>query len=315
MTVPLPTRVATAQAGALHRRQLRQAGLDHRSIAARLRRGDLTEVAKDVFVVAGTPDTWHCRIWCRLLQARPGSLACHRTAGRLFGVGRFEEFEDILEVEETHHRIQGGSAHKSSLVPPEHRSFVGTIPVTSLARTLFDLAGIASTRRWVRGWPSIPVAQAERALDDALLAGLPISDVQAVFDSLAGRGRPGTVLMRRLLAERGEGHVATESELEDLVLRVLRDHDLPLPARQKVLGGPDAPVGRVDFVYLAERVVIEADGRKFHSAIVDSDADRWRDLELMAAGWVVVRVRYRQLTTEPGRFASRIERLLAARAA
>ena len=148
----------------------------------------------------------------------------------------------------------------------------------------------------------------ERALDDAIVQrGLSTSELADVVATLGRRGRPGTTLMRRLMAERGEGYVATESELEDLVRAVLERYGLPLPERQRVLGD-DHPVGRVDFVYLDARLVIEADSRRHHTALLDADQDRWRDLELTAAGFRVIRVTWHQLVHEPERFVAALAR-------
>ena len=315
MTLALPTHVATAQAGVIHRRQLLAAGLRSRSITSRVARGELVEVGPGVYLVAGTEATWKQRLWAGLLSTRPGAVVSHRSGGRLHAIGRFtEDHVDILEVENTHHRVSRSSAHRTSWLPPHHRTVIDGIPVTSAARTVFDLAGLSSTKRWIRGWPSITEAAATRALDDALASGkVDRESVTEVLETMATQGRPGTVLTRRLLDERGEGFIATESVLEDLLHSVLVDHGLPIPERQRNLGSSAAPIGRVDFVYRTERIVIEADSRKHHSALSDAEADRWRDLELTAAGWLVVRVTWRQLKDEPTRFVSGLRTLLERR--
>lgn len=314
MVTSLPVTLAAAQSGVLHRRQLTAAGLDRRAVERRVRRGDLVEMAPHVFVIGGTPTTWHQRLWIALLTARHDAVLSHRTASRLQGNGRFTDAHiDVLEVENTDHRISRAAGHRTSWLPPHHRAVVQGFPVTSPARTCFDLAGMVSVRRRRRGWPTISTAQATRALDDAIGRGLALADLQEVLLTLGTRGRPGTVLFRELLAARGEGFVATESVLEDLLVEVLEARGLPAPARQHVLGSALAPIGRVDFVYLDARVVIEADGRQHHSALLDAEADRWRDLELAAAGWVVVRVTWSQLVDEPRRFVEAVAQLLGRR--
>jgi len=314
MVVALPTALATSQGGCLHRRQLRAAGLSRHVIARRVKHGELIEIASDVFLVGGTTPTWDQRLWSALLTARSGAVVSHRAGSHLHGAGRFgERFVDILERENTEHRISHGHAHRTSWLPPEHVTTVRGIPVTTLPRTIFDLAGLASRRRWERGWPSITEHQAARVLDDAIGMGLPVTAVEDVLETMAQRGRPGTVLTRKLLAERGVGYVATESDLEDLLHQVLDHYDLPLPSRQRWLGDASTPIGRVDFVYLDLKIVIEADGRANHTALLDAEHDRWRDLELAAAGWTVVRVTWKQLSDEPGRFVRSLRKLLGAR--
>jgi very-short-patch-repair endonuclease len=189
------------------------------------------------------------------------------------------------------------------------------LPVTTVARTVFDLARVASSRRYWRGWPAVHPIKAERALDDALSNGVPYADLEQVLHDLEGRGRGGTVLFRDLLSERGPGMALTESELEDLVERTFRRHGTEPPLRQREVGGTSAPIGRVDFYDPAARAVLEADGRKHHSELLDRERDAWRDLELAVAGFVVVRVTHRQLTREPARFVARWRELVTRRAA
>ena len=314
MTLLLPIELATRQAGVLHRRQLRDAGIDRRSVTGRVRRGELIEIATEVFVVVGTDQGWRQRLWSGLLTARTDAVISRRSGARLHHHGRFSEAHvDVLEVENTDHRLDRATGHRSSWVPPHHRTQVDGIPVTTPARTVFDLVGMVSPKRKARGWPTVTRAEATRALDDALASGVPLSSFHEVLDTLATRGRPGTVLMRELLTERGDGYVATESELEDLLHHVLQSRGMPIPQRQRVLGSAHAAIGRVDFAYPTQRVVIEADGRRHHTALIDAEADRWRDLELASAGWIVVRVTWRQLQTDPGRFVRTLRTLLEAR--
>jgi hypothetical protein len=103
-------------------------------------------------------------------------------------------------------------------------------------------------------------------------------------------GRPGTALLRRLLAVRTSDYVPPTGELEALLLAVVVAAGLDAPVRQAWVGGTQAPVGRVDFVIPQARVVIEADSRRYHSSWLDVQADHRRDLLLTAAGWRVIRV-------------------------
>jgi very-short-patch-repair endonuclease len=66
----------------------------------------------------------------------------------------------------------------------------------------------------------------------------------------------------------------------------------------------------VDFLYEAERVVIECDGRRHHFGKIDAERDRWRDLDLSAAGWLVIRVTWWQLVHQPERFTAQLRRVL-----
>lgn len=314
VVVPLPFDVAAKQAGVVHRRQLREAGLSRAVIRQRVVSGQLIQVDEQVFVVAGSPPTWHQRIWIELHRSASPSIAAFRTASQMHHVGRLSTSDvDVLELEPDKHRPGGGALHRSTRLPAWHQTEVDGIPVTTVARTVFDLASLVSPARRRRGLPSLTQAQVERALDDAIARHTPVTQFERVLVSLAGRGRPGTRLMRALLLDRSTGEAATESELEDLVEAVLTDHGVVLPTRQVSVGGTEAPVGRVDFVFRPERVVLEADGRRHHTALRDAESDRWRDLELAAAGFVCVRVTKRQLVHEARRFARSLDELLVKR--
>jgi hypothetical protein len=268
-----------------------------------------------VYVWRGAPDTWHRRLWIGLLEAGPDTMVSRRSSAALAGVPGFSAGPvDILKGEAHEERMRACELHVSSWIPPHHRTSIDGIPATSVARTLFDLAALGTTARRRRGLPYIHPDRAERAVDDALVRDLTTLDELAeVVATLGRQGRPGTTRMRAILDDRGAGHVATESALEDLFLSVVAASGLPLPSRQRALGG-DHVIGRVDFLYEAERVAIECDSRRHHFGKIDAERDRWRDLELSAAGWLVVRVTWWQLVHQPERFTAHLRKVLDRRA-
>lgn len=308
--------IAVRQGGAIHRRQLRAAGVSSKVLARMVDAGELVAIEKRVFIAAGAPPTWAQRAWIGLLGSPPGSVISHRTAARLHRIGRFSDHSiDILEVEPEVHRGARGTIHRTTYLPPQHRAVVEGFPVTSLARTVFDLAGQVSAARRRRGLSNLTRPQVERALDDALMRHMTIAQLNHVLATLGGRGRGGTTLMRELVEDRHGGYTPTESELEDLVCSVLASHGIEQPVRQVNLGGLESLVGRVDFYFLDARVVLEADGRMHHTALMDAEADRWRDLELAARGFVVIRVTWRQLVHDAQRFVRALRQLLESRQA
>jgi very-short-patch-repair endonuclease len=314
MSPVLPTELSRRQAGVLRRDQLRSAGWSDASVRRAVERGELRAVGHRALLVAAVPPTWNQRAWVALAQAAPGAVISHRSASQLHRVGRISVSAiDVAEPEATNHGASGPSLHRTTALLAEHTTVVDGLPVTTLARTIFDLAGLVSPARRRRGLPSLTAAQVERALDDALVRGLALGQLEQVLAVLGGRGRPGTVLTRDLVEERSDGRAPTASELEDLVRCVLRTYGVPDPDRQVPLGAEDR-TGFVDFAYRRERVVIEADGRQHHTALLDAEHDRWRDLRLAADGYVVVRITQRQLRREPARFATGVLDLLARRA-
>jgi len=179
-------------------------------------------------------------------------------------------------------QLQRGAA-QSCYLPSHHITVVDRIPVTTPTRTIFDII------------PLVRPDRGERALDNALAMGLTdIRKLEAMLDELGKRGRPGTALVRELLAARGEGYIATESELERMFAEFVVAYSLPAPRRQVTL-----IAGRVDFLFDPGMVIAELDGRRNHTALLDRERDMERDARLTAMGLRVIRITHRRLTRDP----------------
>ena len=137
-----------------------------------------------------------------------------------------------------------------------------------------------------------------------------VESLWAAFVDLAGRGRKGVAAMRAILGEREDGYVAPASELEARFLELIRARGLPEPIRQFDAGDSDEWIGRVDFAYPANGLLIELDGRRHHSAPLDRKADEHRDRRLVAGGWrQVVRFSWCDVVNCPGDVVDRLSRL------
>ncbi len=283
------TLLAERQHGVFHIRQARAFGYTRAAVRHRRRRGTWAPLQRRVYRVPGSVRTWEQRLTAVVLASGPVAAASHRSAAALLGIPGFKR--DIVEVTTPRPRRHRGErdaiVHRWRPFPSHHVTVIDGIPTTNVARTLIDLAGL------------LHPARTERALDNCLASGLvTLEAVRAAFDELRSRGRKGIALMRRLLEERGDGYVATASELEDRFLHLVRQAGLPEPVRQLNAGG-DAWIGRVDFTYPDARLIVELDGRKSHTAQLDLEADQARDSALIAAGWRPMRVRFRRLSRQP----------------
>jgi very-short-patch-repair endonuclease len=168
---------------------------------------------------------------------------------------------------------------------------VGAIPCTTVARTLVDLAGVVTRR------------ELERACERA--EQLRVFDLGALVAALDRAGpRPGVAALRSLLAE-GLGETHTRSELEERFLELCRSAGLPRPQPNAWLG-----VLEVDFLWSAQRLVVETDGRAFHGTPQAFERDRDRDRRLLLAGYRVVRFTWRQVTGTPEVVAETVRALL-----
>lgn len=154
--------------------------------------------------------------------------------------------------------------------------------------------------------------QAGRALDDALRRKITsLGRVGELLDSLGPRGRPGSKALRRLVTTRDDRDALTESPLESALLRLLRDHAVPLPVPQFSVLEDQVFVARLDFAYPSQRIAIEADGYRWHSS-----PDRWRrDLRrenrLKLLGWTLLRFSWEDVHDRPEMVASQVRAALA----
>lgn len=152
--------------------------------------------------------------------------------------------------------------------------------MTTGTRTILDLsAGLA--RRDLEN----AVARAERA------NLVNRSELLAMLDR--NPGHAGVAALRAILHE-GADPALTRSEAEERFLSLIRRAQLPVPRVNVRVGAWE-----VDFLWHTERLVVEVDGFAFHSSLQQFESDRRRDAGLTARGLRIMRITWRQLTTEP----------------
>jgi very-short-patch-repair endonuclease len=100
----------------------------------------------------------------------------------------------------------------------------------------------------------------------------------------------------------------TRTELEQRMLRLCRRHRLPQPEVNVKIDRFE-----VDFLWRAERLIVEADGWDAHRSRSAFEDDRARDARLALLGYRVVRFTWRQLTRDALAVAKTIRVLLRAR--
>lgn len=291
--------LAATQHGVVGRHQARAAGAT-REVLRRWVCLEWEAAGPGVLRLVGSVATDHQRCMAAVLSAGRDALVSGSTAAFLWGLPGFGPRP--VHLSRPHHATHRGSTlaivHHSRYLPAHHGCRLEGIPVTTVARTLFDL--VARLRP----------ARAERALDHALHRRLVTREqVEAVAADLSENGRAGTVLMRELLVVRGIGNVAVESGLEARFLALLAEAGLEIPERQVDLGG-DCWVGRVDFYYRRLRLIVEVDGEAFHTSKLDRELDAKRDAALRAAGFEVLRIEERSLRERPEEVVAKLRAAL-----
>lgn len=280
--------LAAEQHGLVSQPQTLELGLTPQARQRRVASGLLVERSPLVFAIRGAPVTPQQELLAAVFDAGAGAVATRRSGATLWGVPgfRWPKKPEILTKRGGDHLSRLGSLSETSWLPAHHVTEREGIPVVTLARLCFELAATEHPKR------------TERAVDNALNMGMTLESFAEVVGSLAKRGRPGSAVSRKLVADRGEGYVPPASALEALGFEVLRAAGLPDPVRQLDVGG-SAWVGRVDCAYPAARLLIEFDGRRHWQVLLEAQADRRRDAELVAAGWRVLRITWEMLTTDP----------------
>jgi len=291
--------LAERQHGVVSHDQAVALGLTPGAVRHRRETGRWHDRSLGVYRVAGTVETPRQRAMAAVLGGGREAILSHTSTAGLLGLPGFTIDPIVITVPRKRRSIANVRIEQSLSLPLHHQRVVDSIPCTSVARTLFDLCGDIHARR------------AERALDNALARHMvTIPALWRVLDDLAVQGRAGTVLLRTLLTERGPRYVPPESELESRFLEVLASRNVREPARQVDLGDADSWIGRVDFVWRDERLIVEVDGAAFHNGFVDQKNDRERDERFTEAGWRVLRFGWDDVVDHPSTVADRINRAL-----
>lgn len=234
-----------------------------------------------------------------VLACGPDATLSHRTAAALLELRRTDRTKiDVTVATESHRRHAGIDVHRSSTLTAADVTHVQSIPCTTVARTILDLAQVLTRR------------QLERVFDQAEIVGL--LDGRALNDQLTrNKSRHGVPIVQAILAEHYIGSTPTWNDFEEAFLALCDDAGCPRPEVNVLIDpGDGEPALRVDFVWRELRVIVETDGHATHSTRRAFETDRRRDQRLTAAGWRVIRVTWRQLSRERVQVAQTLLALL-----
>lgn len=116
-----------------------------------------------------------------------------------------------------------------------------------------------------------------------------------------------------VLDERSDAAVPPGSELERAMLTALRDAGLRPPQRQVALPGTGEIDGLVDAAYPDCRIILEADGRRWHTRVRDLACDHSRDAQAARAGWQTLRFLYEMIIHDPAGMCATVADVRAVR--
>ncbi|HJS72162.1 MAG TPA: type IV toxin-antitoxin system AbiEi family antitoxin domain-containing protein [Acidimicrobiia bacterium] len=262
-------------------------GLPKSTLQRRVDQGIFVRVAKGMLALPGTstrPDL-AMRAALRLLNG----VVSHQSAARIHGFEAIPISPPTITVSHrSNYSFPGVVVHQSTDLLAEHVQEVEGLFVTTPARTLVDLAKVFGPQRL------------ERVVQHALLTGkVDVGELVELVAALSRRGKRGTKALRTIIDELVLGVAATDTQLERLLFRLIDDAGLPRPTRQFNAPWLKSLNGRVDFAYEAEKIVIEADSRRWHLQFDAFEVDKIRDNAAQLAGWIVLRITWRMIKDQP----------------
>jgi very-short-patch-repair endonuclease len=287
--------LAGHQHGVVGRWQLDELGLSEKMIKTRIAHGGLIRLHRGVYAVGHRAITIESRWMAAALAHGPLAVLSHRSAGQSWGLYPRSGIEPEVTCPGSERTKKGIVVHRATLMKDEVGRVRG-IPVTSVPRTMFDLAGMLKEREVERAWNEMEVRKyTDRLSVPLLLERYP--------------GRKGSVLLARLAGRKTLPVGITRNDLEEAFLALVDRHRLPRP-----LMNVHIPLrGRfyeIDCFWEELRVAIELDGggapgttRAFHK-------DRERDRILLAEGYRNARITWNHLQESPAEVADDLRRIL-----
>jgi very-short-patch-repair endonuclease len=280
--------VAARQHGVVSREQAMEIGITRSQIAHRLQLGEWYVICSGVYAIASSPPTWEQRLTAAALS-HPGSIVAGRSAAVLLGLDGFSKSRpEILMPFPGNARSPIArvirSRHFDAISTTTKRGYV----CTTVAETILTL----SFRE--------PYGTIERCLDNELARGvLAMSDFAPIFERLANARQRGLPMLRAIVRERSDdAYQPPTSELERLLYLLLERPVLPGSSRQVPMSYSQVEA-TVDSYIPDWRMIVEADGRRWHTRKADFELDRLRDNAAAAAGMVVIRFTYQMLKHHP----------------
>ncbi|HEU4974306.1 MAG TPA: type IV toxin-antitoxin system AbiEi family antitoxin domain-containing protein, partial [Baekduia sp.] len=292
--------LAEEQHGVVTVAQLEAVGLDGRSVRHRAAAGRLHRIHRGVYAVGHRRLDRTGRRLAVVLACGEGAVLSHVSAAEAWGL----RGGSSVRWHVTAPHMSGGRTgpdtvvlHRTRHLGPDDVDVVDGVPVTSVARTLVDLAG------------TVNATQLARAVHEAEV--LRLLDVDAIAAAMARvPRRRGARRLRELL-----GHTdpaVTAATFVRAFLRLCERHRLPRPETDVHLPAGGRLI-EADLLFRAQRVIVELDGEAVHHTRRNFHSDRRRDAALAAEGYLTVRLTWHRVTREAPATAAELRRILAVR--
>ncbi len=232
-----------------------------------------------------------------VLSCGPAAVLSHHSAATLWGLRGYSD--QVLHVTAPHKSTSSKRIRRHiSHLPLDERTVEEGIPVTTVPRTIFDLAATE---------PDDVVENLLREMEFLELRDrLSLRDLVERYP-----GRRGVRRVRSALERLEEEPAARKrSPLEDRFAPFLRQHRLRLPRFNDWIDLGDKRY-QVDCHWPGTGQIVELDGWKGHKTKSAFREDRARDRKLKVAGYSVIHITWNQLDDEPEAIASDLRALLS----
>ena len=283
-------RIASGSEGVVDVGELRACGLDHRAVSWRERNGRLHRIHEGVYAVGHPNVSLKGRFIAAVKASGAGAALSHRARAADLEIRPWTERE--IEVTIPRGRFverTGIQVHRSSLMTREDQMVRDGILVTNAVWTMVALASVLKPH------------ELRAAVRNAL--GLKLVSVPSILRLLA---RLGPVRGARTLREILARALPTRSELEDVVYDLIVSGGFVPPEVNEPLR-LDGRVVIPDFRWPEHKLVVEADGARWHDDALARADDADRQALLERHGETVVRVRWDEATLRPAVARGRIE--------
>jgi very-short-patch-repair endonuclease/predicted transcriptional regulator of viral defense system len=285
-------KLADRQHGVVALRQLLALGLGPGAIKYRVVSGRLHLVHPGVHAVGRRQLEWRGVLIAAVLACGPRAVLSHRSAARLWGVRPDNRRDvDVTVPSRGACRRKGIQPHCVRSLDPRDITKIDGIPVTTLPRTLLDLAEVVPKDHVVK---ALTEAERQQIIDLRVLEA----------QMKRSPGRRGLKPLREILAD-AVIEPETREEFEHRFLQVVLEATLPRPQVNVLVEGK-----LVDFYWPHAQVIVELDSWKFHRHRSAFEEDREWSAILTVADYKVIRVTWRQLTRQPETVIQRLRDLL-----
>lgn len=285
--------IASEAHGVVTRRQLLRAGVTVAEIKQRLRTGALLREYQGVYRVGHRASSIEARYLAAVLACGDGAMLIGLAAAHLLGLLKGPAPPPAV-LTPTERRVPGVAVRRTRRNHPGDATRWRGIPVTTVARTLVDLAAVLSRDDLARACHEAEIRHG--------------TTPTAVETVLARRpNSPGAAELRTIL--RGDVRV-TLSKLEARFLARLRAAALPLPVTNRPAGGR-----RVDCRWPGHRLTVELDGYRYHHSRYAWEQDRRREREARARGDEFRRYTYGDVFEHPRLMLAELREIFSRRPA